>query len=156
MPKIITCSECGEEKPHEAKGICSKCYQREYHKANRLVVNERHKKYYDANSDQWQKRHELNRENNIARMSKYYADNHESIRGQQKEYSDLHTRIRFINTDYIVDLPKQPSGYDYHHICYDHDDPAANVVLIPHAAHMRLHHMMRKFNIKVPHINTEG
>lgn len=28
---IVTCRECGESRPHHARGLCSRCYQRQWY-----------------------------------------------------------------------------------------------------------------------------
>lgn len=39
MSKIITCANCNELKPHEAKGLCARCYQNKYQKGSSTKWN---------------------------------------------------------------------------------------------------------------------
>ena len=48
---IIICKECGEEKPHHARGLCRKCYKRQYYEAHREVTRERNRRWRDANPE---------------------------------------------------------------------------------------------------------
>lgn len=83
--KVITCAECGQEKPHEAHGLCKKCYSNQYRRDN----PDYHKQWYQDNKE---KKKEYDRQ--------WYQDNKET----KKEYLKQWRRD---NPDYHKHYHKQ-------------------------------------------------
>lgn len=58
--KIVTCTECGEDKVHGAKGLCRTCYHRQWKDDNREHRNHyervNRKQLRDANPEKYRKR----------------------------------------------------------------------------------------------------
>jgi len=50
MPKKIICPECGQEKPHYARGLCRSCYDRLRHKLRKEQQNKNFKEKQNKNS----------------------------------------------------------------------------------------------------------
>ena len=81
MPRIVTCKECGEERPHNAHGLCNRCY---YH----IYRPPRNREKARSNDRAYRAR---NREAVSARMRDYYARNRKAIGARMKDY---HARNR--------------------------------------------------------------
>lgn len=63
-----------------------------------------------------------------------------------------------INSDAIkANADRMRGGEDLveHHYIYDHDDLSLNIVQMTRSDHSRLHKLLKKLGIKVPHINVK-
>ena len=92
MPKMITCSKCGEEKPHEAKGMCKPCYMEKYYIENQEKMQECRREWYLENREKvledthkWQ---EENPEKVQKHSRKYYKENREKRLEYSRKYRE--------------------------------------------------------------------
>lgn len=128
--KIIICKECGKSKPHGAHGLCGACYQRMRYPSRREADNRRTLEYYNLHKEVCNKR------------SKMYKNTYRRI-------SFLGKRLPAPNT------PKPPERYLWHHVCYDHINPEACIIMMTRSDHTKLHRLLNKYNIEIPHINAK-
>ena len=129
--KMVACNVCGEYVPHHGKGMCKKCYMRIFMDAHK---HEKHE--YDA---------------------RRYMTTMDSQRGYSMNYHAAHPTYRFLGkTLRLNGLDKAPTGYVWHHTCYDHADPEANMVLMTRSSHAMGHRMLEALGIRIPHTNVGG
>jgi len=90
MPKIIICSECGEEKQHLAKGMCATCCQRKWRAENPERLQESVHKYQEKNRKRLQeysrRYYTKNRERVIKAVCKWQRENPERLRERQLKH----------------------------------------------------------------------
>lgn len=133
------CIECGGTSIY-CKNMCKKCYNRQSHK-NRV--------------EKKRKIEEDKREH----MNEYliqYKTKSEEINIYQKQYYKNHPVLQFLGKSIpLLYHGRAPEGYVWHHTCYDHADPEANIVLLSRTSHNQGHDLLRKLRKKIPHINDE-
>lgn len=103
------------------------------------------------------------------RTRRSYNNNHEKRIEYKHRYRDADKMVeRLHNGRYKFSCPtlgflgeafpmrtlsRAPAGYVWHHTCYDHADPEANVVLLSRSSHVMGHVLLRKLGIEIEHIN---
>lgn len=143
-PQLIICGQCGEKKPLHAKGLCHKCYERIRYN-NSEIAQIKHVEYYATNREQYR-----------IYDATYYQMNRERIRTRKKVHNANQTTIQFLGKYIVVPtLPKQPVGYLYHHMWYNHADPGDGVTLLSVGSHTKGHNTLKELGIEIPHINTQ-
>lgn len=99
MARLIICADCGEEKPHKAKGLCNLCYKRSYmsrwrqsHKEELLTYKRR---WREANPDYY---HRYYQEHRIEIMTykRHWREEH------REEILAKHHRWRQANPEKIA------------------------------------------------------
>ena len=128
--ELVVCVKCGEEKPHRSNGLCKQCYNKLYRIKNRNVMNER--------------------------SGQYYLDNHERLVDAAQQYRDDHPLLSFLGSRVRLKYhDRVPEGYVWHHTCYDHANPEANIVLLNQSSHKQGHALLRALDMEIPHINED-
>jgi len=120
--------------------------QREWYAKNPSKYCQRVKQYYAENSDkvkEYQKRYNVVNEGKVReRYHKYYVSRN---------------ILNFLGKSVpMVEHDKAPPGYLWHHTCYDHANPEANIELVTYQTHAMGHNLLRKLGIEIPHINEQN
>ena len=75
----LVCVDCGQKKPHHAKGLCNACYTRHYdeaHREKRAAYRQEH------------------REGMMAKNARYYREHREDLLANQHRYNEGHREDR--------------------------------------------------------------
>jgi len=90
MGRIIICSECGEEKEHEGRGLCRKCLMKKYYEEHKEYIKERVKKWREEHPEQIKKYREKHKEH-IKEYNKKYREKHkEHVSEQRRKWRSEH------------------------------------------------------------------
>lgn len=81
MPRIVICADCGQEKPHHAKGRCKTCYNRHWCAEHSEEVIAYHRRY-----------REEHREEIAARKGRWYQKHREAKLAYNRRYREEHPR----------------------------------------------------------------
>lgn len=99
-------------------------------------------KYYQANGA---------RQRAVSQL--YYILNKAQQNKGTNDYYKTHGRISFLGKSVNSTLPKVKKGHVYHHMCYNHENADDFTFEMKLSDHLMLHMLMRKLEVKVPHIN---
>lgn len=94
MAKIIVCKECGQGRPHKAKGLCGACYDRQWEGEHREARREYRREYRKEHlaeicegqrvrSSRYYYRH---REKCLATMRRYHEEHREEYLAYQRRW----------------------------------------------------------------------
>lgn len=142
-------------------------YKKRWYEKNKERILESRREYRENNKDKiavWKKNNYQNKkeeEHTIEEMKiehmNEYIEEYRTKKEKNRDYHDKHPVIQFCDKVFPLKRHKGvPTGYVWHHMCYDHADPEAYIVLMSVEDHTRAHAKMRKFGIKIPHINQQN
>ena len=133
---IKKCKVCGKVNPIKEDGICWNCYYADYCAWSRGP--EERITYEDA----------INMKNEQIKIKAQI----ELDKLSKRDYSK--PLFMFLGKQYpLLNHPKAPKGYVWHHTYYDYDDPEAGIVLIAKGYHTMGHNILRELGISIRKIN---
>jgi 5-methylcytosine-specific restriction endonuclease McrA len=114
VARIVICKDCGEEKPHYAKGLCKRCYMRQYHEEH-PVRNRKGNLTHCAECG----RNRLHYAHGLCRQcydrqrhKKYYEEHHEELTVYKRQYNKAHREeIAAYNQQHYEDHREERLAY---------------------------------------------
>ena len=86
MARIVVCKECGEEKPHYAKGLCKPCYMHQWREAHPEYGHEWYKAHREEDNERGRQWDETHREQRCGYSLKWKRANPDKDRENCRRY----------------------------------------------------------------------
>lgn len=88
--KILNCANCGEDKPHCAKGLCYNCYNKQDYQKHKKKRQMTHNKWVEGNREKMNEYNRVsynkNKEERLVSKAVYYLENKTYINSRQKKW----------------------------------------------------------------------
>lgn len=87
MARIVVCKECGEEKPHCAKGLCRACYDHQHHETHQEKRREATRRWNEVHKEERRGYKRQYRADHKAELSEHGRQWYEAHRAERCDYN---------------------------------------------------------------------